>query len=146
MQYQRVRLFAAPGPQRPRDCGRDAAAHGSGGNHLHQHDHGKYQRHAGQRIGAEMRDPPGFDQARRRLGEHDQDIGPSKTQQRRHDGSAQHLASARIDFSRSRRRYISFGDGSGDYYGLAFCCGNHDALRFLPRAGLDDCCAANCFC
>ena len=35
-------------------------------------------------------------------------------------------------------------DGSGDY-GLASCCGNHDALRFLPRTRLDDCCAANRF-
>ena len=34
-------------------------------------------------------DVGGFDQPRRRLGQHDQDIGPSKTQQRRNDGSAQ---------------------------------------------------------
>ena len=94
MQYQRVGFIAAPGPQCPRNRGRDAAAHGAGGNHLHQHDNGKYQRHAGQRIGAEMRDPPGFDQPRRGLGQHDQDIGPSKTQQRRNDGSAQQLARA----------------------------------------------------
>ena len=30
-------------------------------------------------------------------------------------------------------------------YGLASCCGNHDALRLLPRTGLADCFAANCF-
>ena len=54
MHDQRVGLVAPAAAQCARDGGRDAAAHGARRDHLHQHDPGKHQRHAGERVGAEL--------------------------------------------------------------------------------------------
>src|SRR5262249_39695820 len=59
---QRVSLITPAAAERARDRRRDAAAHGAGGDHLHQHDAGKDERHAGERVGPELRYEPGFDQ------------------------------------------------------------------------------------
>ena len=46
---------------------------------------GKNQRHARERVGAELGDEPGLDQAGRRLRQHHEDVRPGHAQQRRHD-------------------------------------------------------------
>ena len=66
MQHQRVGVVAPAGAERARHRRGDAAADGAGGEHLHHHEAGEDQRHAGQRIGAELGDPPGLDQPGRR--------------------------------------------------------------------------------
>ena len=136
MQDQRVRLFAAPGPQCPRDCGGNAAAHGSGRNHLHQHDHGKYQRHAGQRIGTETRDPPGFDQPVDACASMTRILGQAR---RSSVGTMAPRSIARVRESTSA---VRGGAAPVSAMGAVLTAlhrrGNHDSLRFLPRAGLDD--------
>ena len=54
VQHQRVGVVAPAGAERARDRRRDAAAHRAGRQHLHQHEAGKHQRHAGERVGAEL--------------------------------------------------------------------------------------------
>ena len=66
MQRQRIGVGAAAGAERARDRRRNAAAHGAGRHHLHQHQQRKHQRDAGERIGAELADEIGLDQADRR--------------------------------------------------------------------------------
>ncbi len=109
MQHQRVGLLALAGAERARDRRRDAAAHRAGGEHLHQHHAGKHQRHAGERVGAELADPVGLDQPGRGLREHHQHVRPGHAQQRRHDRPLQQRARARVH--RLRRGERLCGDG-----------------------------------
>ena len=51
-----------------------AAADRAGGQHLHQHDGGKHQRHASQGVRAQPADEIGLDQADRGLRQHDHDV------------------------------------------------------------------------
>ena len=94
---QRIGLVAPAAAERARDRRRDAAAHGAGGDHLHQHDAGKDERHARERIGPELRYEPGFDQSRGCLRHHDQHIGPRHPQQGRNDRPVQQHARKRTD-------------------------------------------------
>ncbi len=96
MQHQRVGLLALAGAERTRDGRGDAAAHRAGREHLHQHHAGKHQRHAGERVGAELADPVGLDQAGRGLRAHHQHVRPGHAQQRRHDRPLQQQARARV--------------------------------------------------
>ena len=107
VQHQRVGVVAPAGAERARDRRRDAAAHRAGRQHLHHHEAGEHQRHAGQRVGAEARDPPGLDQAGRGLRQHHQDVRPGHAQQRRHDRAVQQAARARAH--RRRRAAVAAG-------------------------------------
>ena len=80
---QRVGIRAAAGAQRAGDRRRDAAAHRAGRHHLHQHQHREDQRHAGQRVGAELADEVGLDQADGGLDHHHQHVGRREAQQGR---------------------------------------------------------------
>ena len=97
MQHQGIGFLAPAGAERPRDRRRDAAPHGAGGDHLHQHHGGKDQRHAGERLGAEPRHEPGLDQPGRGLRQHHQHIGPGHAQQGRHDRPVEQHAGARVE-------------------------------------------------
>ncbi len=74
--------------------GRDAAAHGAAGDHLHQHHAREHQRHAGQRVRAEAGHPPRLDQPGGRLRQHDQHVRPGQPQQGRQDRRLQQPARA----------------------------------------------------
>ena len=100
MQHQRVGVGAASTTERAGDGRGDAASHSAGGEHLHHHEHGKDQRHAGQRVSAEMRDPPGLDESGRGLRQHDQNVRPGQAQQGRNDRPLQQQARARIEYGR----------------------------------------------
>ena len=78
MKNEGIRLIAAPTANGARDRRGNAAAHGAGGNHLHQHHAGKHQRHAGECIGAEAGDKVGLDQPGHRLREHHQHVRRSE--------------------------------------------------------------------
>jgi hypothetical protein len=83
-------------PPSARDCGRHTAAHGASRHHLHQHHHRKNQRHAGERIGAELADKISLDQSHRGVRQHYQDIGGSEPDQRRRDRAFDQRARARV--------------------------------------------------
>jgi hypothetical protein len=104
MKHQRVGVIVPPGTQRPGHGRGNAAAHGPTRDHPHQHHRWKHQRHAGERIGAKARDPPGLDQPGRGLRQHDQDVRPSHAQQHRHDRVVQQAPGARAHLRRRARR------------------------------------------
>ena len=85
VQDGRVGILAAARAERARDRRRHAAAHRAGRHHLHQHDAGKHQRDAGERIGAELADEIGLDQAGRGLHQRGDDVGDRQPQQGRRD-------------------------------------------------------------
>jgi hypothetical protein len=92
---QGVGLAAVAGAQGARDGRGDAAAHGTGGHHLHQHEAREDQCDAGQGIVAETADIDGLDQAGGRLGQHDEHVGPGELQECGQDGRVQQLQGAR---------------------------------------------------
>ena len=69
---------------------------GTGGSHLHQHDDREHQRHARQRIGAQLADKVGLDEPDARLRQHHQHIGCGQAQQRGGDGCLQQHAGAGV--------------------------------------------------
>jgi hypothetical protein len=89
MHRQRGGFIAPAGTRRTRDSGQNAAAHRPRGNHLHQHDAGKDQRHASKSIRAELRYKACLDEPRCRLRNHDEDIGPRHAQQHGRDRALQ---------------------------------------------------------
>jgi hypothetical protein len=96
MQHQRIGIVPPPRAQSAGNGRRDAAAHGTGRGHLHQHDHREHQRHARQRIGAQLADKVGLDKPNARLRQHHQHIGRSQSQQRGRNGRLQQHAGARV--------------------------------------------------
>jgi len=60
MQHQRIGIVTPPCAQRARNGRGNAAAHGTSRGHLHEHDHREHQRHARQRIGAQLEGRQGF--------------------------------------------------------------------------------------
>ena len=113
VQHQRVGVVAPAAAERAGDRRGDAAAHRAGRQHLHHHEAGKHQRHAGQRVGAEARHPPGLDQPGRGLRQHHQHVGPGQAQQRRHDRPLQQQAGARAERGRRRSRRGGVADENG---------------------------------
>ncbi len=97
MQHQRIGIVAPPGAERARDRRGDAAAHRAGRGHLHQHHDREHQRHAGQRIGAELADEEGLDQPDRGLRDHHHHVGRGQPQQRRHDRRFEQAPGARVE-------------------------------------------------
>jgi hypothetical protein len=88
-----------PAPESARDRGGDTAAHGARGHHLHQHQHGEHQRHAGQRIGAELADEIRLDEANRRLHQHHEHIRRGESHQRAEDRALEQHAGSRVEAS-----------------------------------------------
>ena len=80
--------------QRAGDRRQDAAAHRAGRHHLQQHEQRKHQRHAGQRIEAELGDEIGLDQPDRRLHHHDDHVGQRQPQDGGADGRFKQHAGA----------------------------------------------------
>ncbi len=91
-----VGVLAAAGAERARNRRRHAAAHGAGRHHLHQHDAGKHQRDAGQRVGAELADEIGFDQAGGGLHHGGDDVRDRQPQQGRRDRRFEQSSGARV--------------------------------------------------
>ena len=112
MEYQRIGVGPASGAERAGDRGGDPAAHGARRHHLHQHQHGKDERDAGQRIGPELGDEIGLDEPDRGLHEHHQDVGRGEPQQRSEDGSLEQQAGSRVEARRRRPRSDDVGRGS----------------------------------
>jgi hypothetical protein len=128
VQRQCIGLVAPAAAERARDRGRDAAAHGAGGDHLHQHDAGKDEGHARERVGPELRDEPGFDQSRGRLRHHDQHVGPRHPQQGRNDRPMQQHARARAELGGRNKVGLARADLHG-------CIERRDAhIAVLARA------------
>ncbi|HEY2244892.1 MAG TPA: hypothetical protein VGH47_11850 [Xanthobacteraceae bacterium] len=78
-------------------------------SHLHQHHHRKHQRHAGERIGAELADEIGLDQSHRGLRQHHQDIGGGEADQGRRDRAFDQRTGTRV----VTRRFGCRGLGGG---------------------------------
>jgi hypothetical protein len=122
MQRQGIGVRAPPGAERARDRRRDAAAHGARRHHLHQHQRGEYQGHAGKGGGPEPADEIGLDHSDRRLRHHHQHVGRGKTQQRSRERRLEQTARARI----LRRGGPAWGQGS---FGTRHrCVRGHDEL------------------
>jgi hypothetical protein len=100
---QRVRVVAALGADPAGDRRGDRAAERAGRDHLHHHEAREDERHPGQRVGAELGDPPRLDDSGHRLPEHDQHVRPGHPQQQRNDRCLQQGAGPRTQF-RARRR------------------------------------------
>ena len=86
-----------PRPERTRDRRRDAAADCSRRKHLHHHEAGEDQRHAGERIDAQPRYEPGFDQTGRLPAPASPGCSARPAQQCRDDAALQQKAGARVE-------------------------------------------------
>ena len=100
-----------PRAERARDRRGDAAAHRAGRDHLHQHHAGKHQRHAGQRVGAEPRDPERLDQPGAACASMTRTLGQAM---RSSIGTIGACSSARVRGSSARGRYGKPGGRDGD--------------------------------
>jgi len=94
--HECIGIIVSPRTERTRDGRGNPAADCARRQHLHHHEAGKNECHSRERIDAESRYKPGFDQTGNRLRQHDQHIRPGHAQQRRDDGSLQQNTGARI--------------------------------------------------
>ena len=114
MERQRIGVGPASSSKRASNRGGDPAAHGARRHHLHEHQHGKDQRDAGQRIGPELGNKIGLDEPDRGLHEHHQHVGRREPQQRADDGSLEQPAGSRVEAERRRPRRDDVVRGADD--------------------------------